>query len=608
MTPYSEVPARIKESLILSQSIQAAGVELKRRGGEWLGLCPFHDEKTPSFAINDPKGVYYCRGCRAKGDIISFHSDFYSVSPGEAIKALAAQAGFGIEPRKHTGRAPVRRQPKQATWDKSVLLTINRLAQKIFSEAAWGDGKFLAAMQSRSIRQEAAEAFGLGYYPSDLSIVDALRLCDELAGFSESQVRLGCQELGLLYRNNDDSPFVGRLIFPIADAAGEVVGFAGRDLGGSSKAKYINSPESLVFDKSRLLYGLTPLRSLVSSDTQIRLYWQALIRQQDISVVEGYTDVVALAESGIRAVAAMGTGFSDYHVHTILQAASRICCLYDGDSAGQDASRRTLLSIFPKLSDRHRLAALTLPEGHDPDSFLREFSNPEASRNGLAELTRVKPESVWWDEHVGEVSVPPSLADQVVIERAYANSASYPDSALWQLMLARRIQGVCGYRVRHGAVHREVPPWFGCRFTTQVQPIEDDVLCLWLWRFRRRPELIAPFCAMYRGRWWVNDLLLGRATYAGLPPAMVYLFAADVCLAGGDLIPDDWLHAIRQLLDNGFPAHWLKGWLASGTPETARDDATTNTWRFEWCAWIDSINESLVNTLLASISDEVGSM
>jgi len=605
MTPYADVPSCIKIRLSLSTHVLAAGIELKKRGAEWVGLCPFHDENTPSFSINDTKGLYFCRGCRATGDIIEFHAAMNLVSTGQAIKELADLADIKVEPRQYTPRnGQAVRRPQRQAWDRSVLLDINVAAQYVFRGQA-EHPNFISVVEERHIPPALAAAFGLGYFPNDLTFLDSMVARPELSDLSRDQVSLGCAELGLTYAGGG-SPFTGRLIFPITDPSGAIVGFSGRTLDGANKAKYINSPESELFDKSRLLYALTPPRALITASPEARDFWRALAAQDEIYVVEGYTDVIALAAFGIRACAGMGTGFSSHQVQLLLKHARRIRCLYDGDRPGQQAAQRTMLAVFAEMTDDHRLTAHLLPVTHDPDSFLA--ANPDDPKAALSGLHVRQPESLWWDHYVGKLSTPSSLADQVVIERAYANRDTYPKTPLWQLMIARRIQQISGYLIRYPALQTQLPPWSVHRLARQALPNEDAIVRLWLHRLYARPDRIAALCAPYRRRWWANDLLTGRARADGPPAALTYIFAANVCLGDDDSI--DQAGLVDRLLKNGFPAHWLMGWASTFTAVTAElaeeHEADPNlgdrTWQFEWSTWLDSMDESLCNRFKAALT------
>lgn len=602
MTPFFEAPARIKETVSVSQVVRESGVDLKRKGVEWVGLCPFHDERTPSFSINDTKGVYLCRGCKASGDVIAFYMAFNLVEFPQAVKELATRAGIEVAPpsRRHRQHKP---SPKaHQNWDDSVLLDLNEAAHQVFRRYAASSDKFSEILAARGISDLAAEAFGLGYLSEDADLAGELTASPKLSNLSRHQIVLGCQELGLLHRSGQQGPFHGRLIFPITDTAGRIVAFSGRALSPGNKSKYINSPDSQIFSKSRELYALTP-PAFVREHKALRQYWQHLTSQPEIMVVEGYTDVIALAECGVRAVAAMGTAFTNHHVRSLLHHTKRIRCLFDGDKAGIEAATKAMLAIFPALTDAHRLSSASLPAGEDPDSYLRAqgVCDRSGALHAIDALPQQSPENVWWAEHVGDVSRPPTLGDQVVIERAYANDRSYPDTPLWRLVMARRIQRVCSYRVRHPDVHRETPPWFGRQFSSRVLPV-CDMVRIWLARFHACPHLLPEFCAPYRKRWWINDLLMGQAHYEGLTPAVAYLFAADYCLAGET--PTDAGALISRLLDNGYPAHWLRSWLIEGAregfPEQPDDQALSN-WRFEWRVWLDAIDSSLQNQLLHAI-------
>lgn len=602
MLSFSEAPLRIKEGLPVSQLVRESGVELKQKGAEWVGLCPFHDEKTPSFSINDRKGVYLCRGCKETGDVISFYMAFNLVEFPQAIRDLAKRLGLAIAPSSDENRQRVGRPRQPKNWDDQVLLRINEVAQTVFRESAKTSATFADALANRGISEKAAEAFGLGYLPESAELATILAASPKLADLSHHQVLLGCQELGLLYKHGEHGPFHGRLIFPITNAGGHVVAFSGRAISSDSGRKYLNSPDSQIFSKSLELYALTP-PAFVRDNKELRQYWQSLVSQKEVIVVEGYTDVIALAQCGLRAVASMGTAFTASHVRALVGRANRIRCLFDGDTAGLEATKRAVLAIFPALTDAHRLSASILPAGEDPDSFLkRQGAHDQGSALGaINALSSEAPEDVWWSEHIGQVSRPPTLGDQVVIERAYTKTESYPATPLWQLVIARRVQRLCSYRVRDPAVHRETPPWFGRQFSSRALPV-CDMVRLWLGRFYRCPALLPELCSPYRRKWWVNDLLMGQARCDGLTPAIAYLFAADYCLAGAEL--SDQSGFVSRLLDQGYPAHWVRSWLIeiAGTSfNEPPDDETLSIWRFEWSVWLDSIDSSLQNQLLQAV-------
>lgn len=595
--PYSEVPARIKRSVELSEKIEASGVSLRRKGKEWLGLCPFHDDKSPSFSVNDEKGLYYCRSCQATGDIITFHSTFFGVPVGDAIKQMASELDIVVEPFASPERRRYRaKQSTQvpASWADKTLHQFNSSAFLVFREQALQSSEFAVAIQSRHISDEMAAMYGLGYLPRGKSIVDLMRCRKELAGFSEGQVRSGCRALGLIENHSDESPFKDRILFPITDSSGAVVGFSGRSLIESDTPKYRNSVASQVFDKSDILYGLTPIRELAASYPNVRQQWQYLQKLDEIYLVEGYTDVIALAERGCFAVAAMGTGLSKRQVKLLLRAAKKVICLYDGDRAGREASERSMLAVFPSLTDAHRLFSLGLPQDHDPDSFLR--ANPDSDIPGLfSTLSRVQPESVWWAHYVGRVSRPVSLCDQVIIERAWATKESYPQSSLWRLMLSRRIQYVAGYQLREVVQPSGLPPWYGVKLKSDGRPVTDPIMQQWFAYLSHHPDLMLDLATPYLRRWWVQDSLCGRLS-EGVPDGLMMFFGAVWCLSSDRDFQSSAI--LPALIDRGFPAPWLKAWIRTGMPDTGSADDLT----FQWSAWIEALDESLSNRFLHAVA------
>lgn len=348
--------------------VVGARVQLRQAGANHIGLCPFHGEKTPSFHVY-ADGHYHCYGCGAHGSAIGFLMDADGLTFPEAIETLAAQLGLEV-PRQEMGG----RRPDAGLYD--VLGAANERFQ------AWlkGDAEARAYLKERGVGQATAGKFGLGLAPAGW---DALKNALQRFG-NDKLVAAGLlvatesgRKAWVPHRTDRSSvvdPPVGggsshtydrfreRIIFPIRDRRGRVVGFGGRTYREASddQAKYINSPESDVFRKRQELYGLYEAR-------------QADSRLASVVVVEGYMDVVALAEHGItNAVATLGTAIGQVHFEQLFrrQVDDVVCC-FDGDDAGRAAAWKAVTAAFPVLSEGRQLRFVFLPEGEDPDSLVR---------------------------------------------------------------------------------------------------------------------------------------------------------------------------------------------------------------------------------------------
>ncbi|GAB6063724.1 DNA primase [Deferrisoma palaeochoriense] len=328
-------------------------VELRRSGKNWKGLCPFHDERTPSFVVNDERGFYHCFGCGAGGDLFRFVMEMEGLGFPEAVERLAREAGVPL------ARGPAESRP--ARDEKARLLAVLDLAARYFRyqlTSGRAGEQARAYLERRGVGPELAERFGLGYAP---------RGWDPLARFLKSRGwDLGVAERAGLVRAREGGGvydrFRDRIMFPIHDASGRVVGFGGRVIG-EGEPKYLNGPETPVFQKRRLLYGLYQSA-------------EALRRNREAWVVEGYLDVISLHGRGhARAVATLGTALGPEHLRELRRRADRVVLLYDGDEAGRRAALRSL-DVF--LAEGMDCRAVFLPPGHDPDSFVRESGDLES--------------------------------------------------------------------------------------------------------------------------------------------------------------------------------------------------------------------------------------
>jgi DNA primase len=330
----------------LLSGVIAPSVKLQKAGREWKACCPFHQEKTPSFTINDDKGFYHCFGCGAHGDAIRFLTDQRGLPFIEAVKELAQKAGMEVP----AGDPRAQEKAERATGLGDVMTA----AQRWFADTlASSEGEQARDyLKKRGIDPAVTARFGIGIAPSARG-----RLKAALASFGEDKL----VETGMLIKPDEGDSydrFRGRLMIPIRDPRGRVIAFGGRILG-EGEPKYLNSPETPLFDKGRTLYNID--RASPASRKANRLI-----------VVEGYMDVIALDRAGIgEAVAPNGTAVTEAQLERMwrLDPAPILC--FDGDSAGQKAAIRAALRALPHLAPERTLRFVALPQGQDPDDLLR---------------------------------------------------------------------------------------------------------------------------------------------------------------------------------------------------------------------------------------------
>ena len=335
-------------------------VQLKKAGREFKACCPFHDEKTPSFTVSPGKGFYHCFGCGAHGTAIGFLMEFDHMSFVEAIESLAGSMGVDV-PRSESDK-PARRYDELF----SLLDTISRHWQERLKESPTA----IEYVKKRGIDGSTAKRFGIGYAPDGWSNV-----LDKFGKSTEAAQRLLATGMVIEKDNGKHyDRFRDRIMFPIRDARGRTIGFGGRTLG-DGEPKYLNSPETVLFHKGRELYGLYEAR-------------QALRNIEQLVVVEGYMDAVALARHGIDfAVATLGTATTSDHLNRLFQLTENVCFAFDGDRAGRKAAWRALENALPQIREGRQIRFMFLPEGHDPDSYVNEFGTDaflKALDEGLA--------------------------------------------------------------------------------------------------------------------------------------------------------------------------------------------------------------------------------
>lgn len=333
--------------------VVSSRIQLKKTGKNYSACCPFHKEKTPSFTVSPDKQFYYCFGCGAGGNALGFVMDHDQLEFPQAVEELAKRAGMDVPREERGGRGHTPRQPTD-----SPLYPLLSAAAEFYKQALKSHPARKAAvnyLKGRGLTGEIARDFGLGFAPPGWD-----NLLKHLGG-DNLQLK-AMLDAGLLVENSDTGKrydrFRDRVMFPIRDSRGRIIAFGGRVLG-DDKPKYLNSPETPVFHKGQELYGLYEAR-------------QKNRDLDEIMVVEGYMDVIALAQQGIRnAVATLGTATSEEHIKRLFRLVPSILFCFDGDQAGRKAAWRALESVLPNLQDGKRVRFLFLPEGEDPDSLVR---------------------------------------------------------------------------------------------------------------------------------------------------------------------------------------------------------------------------------------------
>ena len=328
-------------------------VKLKKAGSNnYQACCPFHHEKTPSFTVSKNKQFYHCFGCGAHGNAIGFLMEYDKLEFLEAVEELANFLGLDV-PREQSSTKIDKPQPGFKT--KRDLYELMQEIARLYQQQLLNSIPAQAYLQKRGLSQEIIERFAIGFVPDSFDSV-----LKQFGRSRDEQQKL--LDLGMLSRNENGrvyDRFRHRIMFPIRDRRGRTIAFGGRVLG-DEKPKYLNSPESLTYRKSNELYGL--FEALQTNDTPDKLL-----------VVEGYMDVIALAQFGIGyAVASLGTATTSEQIQQMFRVTEQVICCYDGDRAGRDAAWRALENALPYLEDGRQLKFVFLPDGEDPDTFIRQ--------------------------------------------------------------------------------------------------------------------------------------------------------------------------------------------------------------------------------------------
>ncbi len=347
----NETADRIKQTADIVEVI-GDFVSLKKRGANYIACCPFHNEKTPSFNVNPVRQIYKCFGCGAAGDSVKFVMDIEGVSYGEALRHLAQKYHIEVEEEEQTPEEVLRQNERDSLY--IVLNFAQKHYQKLLLEHEEGQAIGLSYFRNRGFNDPTIKAFGLGY---SLNEWDGLTKEAAQRGYNPELL----QKAGLTLHKEGTNDryydrFRGRVMFPIHNVSGKVIAFGARILiNDKNQPKYINSPETDVYHKSKILYGIYQAKNA--------------IRQEDVCyLVEGYTDVISLHQAGIQNVAASsGTSLTEEQIKLIARFTQNITILYDGDAAGIKAALRGLDMV---LEEGLNVSLVTLPDGEDPDSYV----------------------------------------------------------------------------------------------------------------------------------------------------------------------------------------------------------------------------------------------
>ncbi|MEK9687935.1 MAG: DNA primase [Gammaproteobacteria bacterium] len=340
------IPKSFIESLVAAINIVdliGSRVELKKAGKDHKGLCPFHNEKTPSFIVSETKGFYHCFGCGAHGTPISFLMEHDNLDFVTAIKYLAEKVGMEVPLNDSTN---VKKENEQAALLEEIT--------KIYESQLNQSSEVKQYLTRRGINEKSIKKFRIGYSPDSWNFLSSPKL---LKRFSEKKLF----DAGLIVKNekgNIYDRFRGRIIFPIKSSSNKIIAFGGRNID-EQLPKYINSPETITFNKSHCLYGL--------SET-----YEARNKNAAMFLCEGYLDVISLAQIGIMpSVATLGTALTESHVKQIIQRTPKVVFCFDGDEAGKKASLRTVDIVLGFAGGLTEFSFLFLPKGQDPDSIVQ---------------------------------------------------------------------------------------------------------------------------------------------------------------------------------------------------------------------------------------------
>jgi DNA primase len=363
-------------------NIISPSVTLKKSGANLQGLCPFHQEKSPSFSVSETKQFYHCFGCGAHGTAISFLMEYAGLSFVDAIEELAKSVGLTVPKASNDGLKIV---------DQQQTIALTQSLEKMmqwYQEQLKKNQRAINYLKNRGLSGEVAKRFGMGYAPDQWQNFESI-----LGSYDDDSTAKILAESGMMIQSEDEGStrvkrydrFRDRIMFPIRNLKGQVIGFGGRIID-KGEPKYLNSPETILFKKGQTLYGLFEARKFIRE-------------KSFVLVCEGYMDVVALAQMGYpNAVATLGTACSDSHIQLLLRHTDRVVFSFDGDAAGRKAAKRAFEASIPYLADDKEIRFLFLPQEHDPDSYIRAFGQEKFEE----EIQSAKPLSRFFMEVIGE--------------------------------------------------------------------------------------------------------------------------------------------------------------------------------------------------------------
>jgi len=380
MSIQNNITEEIKSKILLSEVIQNyVNWDSKKSNiskGIYWACCPFHNEKTASFTVDNSKNTYHCFGCNAHGDAFKFLMDHQNIQFREALTILAGMSGVKLNPSNNYN--PIEDQKRQ------ILQTINEEASNFFrGELLKQENKqALNYLETRGLGAEDINKFALGYARGDGKLIPHLNSI----GYNNNQI----QEAGLIIENDQGNfyeRFRNRITFPITNPQNKIIAFGGRDLSGNSQAKYINSPETRIFQKKNILYNFYNAKNVRDTDRKIL-------------AVEGYFDCISLSVNGFpNSVATMGTSLSQDQIKLLWQLSSIPLLCYDGDEAGSKAAERVVELIFPILKPGYSMNFVFLPKGMDPDDVIKDYGTEylnELSNNSISLI------DLFWNLHIND--------------------------------------------------------------------------------------------------------------------------------------------------------------------------------------------------------------
>ncbi len=380
MSIQNNITEEIKSKILLSEVIQNyVNWDSKKSNiskGIYWACCPFHNEKTASFTVDNSKNTYHCFGCNAHGDAFKFLMDHQNIQFREALTILAGMSGVKLNPSNNYN--PIEDQKRQ------ILQTINEEASNFFrGELLKQENKqALDYLETRGLGAEDINKFALGYARGDGKLIPHLNSI----GYNNNQI----QEAGLIIENDQGNfyeRFRNRIMFPITNPQNKIIAFGGRDLSGNSQAKYINSPETKIFQKKNILYNFYNAKNVRNTDRKVL-------------AVEGYFDCISLSVNGFpNSVATMGTSISQDQIKLLWQLSSIPLLCYDGDEAGIKAAERVVELIFPILKPGYSMNFVFLPKGMDPDDVIKDYGTEylnELSNNSISLI------DLFWNLHIND--------------------------------------------------------------------------------------------------------------------------------------------------------------------------------------------------------------